>query len=281
MTRRIDQELAELRALGWNNLPIDEFGIRKPKIVREEIIHFPQESWDEDTAATENAGYWAQHRAKSIAALLLQNKVSVIWEIGAGNGNVAINLKEYGIDVIAVEPLEAGARILSNANLPTYQSTLEQLSLPDCSLGAIGLFDVIEHLDKPSELLSEVSRVLKPGGVLICSVPAHQWLFSDFDERIGHFRRYSMKSLRKEIRASGFQDYESHFLFGFLLIPAFVTRRIPYLLGRRRNLEQVSRSTKTAGKFGDMFSALINAVLVLEERIKPVSGLSILMVAKK
>jgi SAM-dependent methyltransferase len=281
LTRRIEQEFIQLQALGWDNLPIDEFGIRKPKIVGGEIIHFPQDSWDENTAATENAGYWAQHRAKSIAALLLHHKVSVLWEIGAGNGNVAINLKKYDIDVIAVEPLEAGARILSNASLPTYQATLDQLSLPDCSLGAIGLFDVLEHLDKPRELLSEVSRVLKPGGVLICSVPAHQWLFSDFDERIGHFRRYSMKSLRKEIRASGFQDYDSHFLFGFLLIPAFVTRRIPYLLGRRRNLEQVSRSTMTAGKLGDMFNSLINAILVFEERLKPISGLSILMVAKK
>jgi len=281
LTSRIDQELMKLRTLGWNDLPIDEFGIRKPEIVKGDVIHFPEDNWDENNAATENAGYWAQHRAKSIAALLIQHQVSVLWEIGAGNGNVAINLKKYDIDVIAVEPLEAGARILSNAKLQTYQATLDQLSLPDCSLSAIGLFDVIEHVDKPIELLSEVSRVLKPGGVLICSVPAHQWLFSDFDERIGHFRRYSMKSLRQEIRAAGFQDYQSHFLFGFLLIPSFVTRRVPYLLGRRRNFEQVSRSTKNAGKLGDMFNSLINAILFIEERIKPISGLSILMVAKK
>jgi SAM-dependent methyltransferase len=270
-----------LRTQGWDDLPIDEFGIRKPKIVVREIIHFPEDSWDEKTAAAENAGYWAQHRAKSIAALLLQHEVSLLWEIGAGNGNVAINLKKYDIDVIAVEPLEAGARILSNSSIPTYQATLDQLSLPDGSLGAIGLFDVLEHVDKPSELLSEVSRVLKPGGVLICSVPAHQWLFSDFDESIGHFRRYSMKTLRQEIWASGFQDHESHFLFGFLLIPAFVTRRIPYMLGRRRSFEQVSTSTKTAGKLGAIFKFLIHALLIVEERVKPFSGLSILMVAKK
>jgi predicted SAM-dependent methyltransferase len=48
-------------------------------------------------------------------------------------------------------------------------------------LATIGAFDVLEHLEKPELLLDEIYRVLMPGGTFVCSVPAYQWLFSDFD----------------------------------------------------------------------------------------------------
>jgi SAM-dependent methyltransferase len=56
--------------------------------------------------------------------------------------------------------------------------------------------DVLEHIEKDSEELSEAARHLRPGGHIIVLSPAHQRLYSPFDAAIGHFRRYNRSSLR-------------------------------------------------------------------------------------
>ena len=56
--------------------------------------------------------------------------------------------------------------------------------------------DVLEHIeDDAAEFRAAASR-LKPGGRVVILVPAHAWLYSPFDQAIGHFRRYDRKTLR-------------------------------------------------------------------------------------
>jgi len=102
--------------------------------------------------------------------------------------------------------------------------TLEDLGLPDSSIGAVGLFDVIEHLPAPNELLSEVARVLSPGGALLVTVPAYSWLWSRADEVAGHFRRYTRRSLDAEVLGHGFGRRRSQYLFHSLVPAVFVGR---------------------------------------------------------
>jgi SAM-dependent methyltransferase len=277
----VENEIKRLRDLGWVDLQAGELGIREPEVQSGNKIHYPINGWDSEQEDKEHMGYWARHRADAIYNLLNENGVGLVWEIGAGNGNVAINLLNEGLSVIAIEPLRGGAEVLAKAGLRTYQATLDQLKLPDCSISALGMFDVLEHLEKPADTLLEIRRVLKSGGSFICTVPAHQWLFSDFDERIGHFRRYSVKELTGEIVSAGFRIVKIHYLFGLLVLPALVLRRVPYLLGRRRSAEQVSRSSNFARGLGIKLDHLIKIVLGFEKLIKPILGLSIVMIAIK
>lgn len=55
--------------------------------------------------------------------------------------------------------------------------------------------DVLEHIEHDSAELITAAGHLNPGGSLIVLSPAHNWLFSEFDKTIGHFRRYSRRSL--------------------------------------------------------------------------------------
>lgn len=55
--------------------------------------------------------------------------------------------------------------------------------------------DVIEHIEKDHDELSQAAQLLARGGYLIVVAPAHQWLFSAFDQAIGHYRRYNRTSL--------------------------------------------------------------------------------------
>lgn len=62
--------------------------------------------------------------------------------------------------------------------------------------------DVLEHIeDDRGELIQAVAH-LKPGGVVVVLSPAWQWLFTPFDQAIGHYRRYSKATLRKVVPAT-------------------------------------------------------------------------------
>ncbi len=55
--------------------------------------------------------------------------------------------------------------------------------------------DVLEHIENDAAELRNAIRVLRPGGHVVVLSPAHQWLFTPFDEAIGHFRRYTKRTL--------------------------------------------------------------------------------------
>ena len=255
------QEFDRLISLGWQLPPQNDEGLYLYEVIDEKSISFPSASYDAEDVNSEASGFWAVERANAIARILKPFDVKILWEIGAGNGNVAIPLKDMGIQVIPVEPLHSGATTLAKNGFPTFLATLESLNLPENSLDAVGVFDVLEHLESPEELVKEINRVLKVGGIFVCSVPAYQWLFSDFDVSIGHFRRYSRKSLKKLIHSSHFSVSYIHSLFGFLVIPAFLLRRIPFLLGRKRNFVTVHKSNgsrfRLLSKFDIVFKYMV------------------------
>jgi 2-polyprenyl-3-methyl-5-hydroxy-6-metoxy-1,4-benzoquinol methylase len=221
------------------------------------------------------------HRATKIAEFLQSHNLSVLWEIGAGDGNVAFPLRERGLAVIAIEPLRDGAETTARAGIHSYCQTLEQLNLPDNSLDAIGMFDVLEHLPQPQVVLQEIYRVLKPGGVLITAVPANQWLFSDFDISVGHFLRYSRNGLEESLDQAGFTNHKIEFLFFVFVLPAFILRRLPYLLGRRRDFSQVFKSTKTQTWILKVLDPIFNTILKFESKFKVPTGLSLISISTK
>jgi 2-polyprenyl-3-methyl-5-hydroxy-6-metoxy-1,4-benzoquinol methylase len=71
-------------------------------------------------------------------------------------------------------------------------NTLDKFSRFD----AIIYIDVVEHIETDAQELELARSRLNQGGFLVVLSPAHQWLFSEFDARIGHFKRYTKKSLQ-------------------------------------------------------------------------------------
>jgi SAM-dependent methyltransferase len=56
--------------------------------------------------------------------------------------------------------------------------------------------DVIEHVEDDQGACRELHRVLKPGGLLLLSVPLHSARWTEFDQLVGHARRYDVPVLR-------------------------------------------------------------------------------------
>jgi SAM-dependent methyltransferase len=91
---------------------------------------------------------------------------------------------------------------INAGTLPSYCQVRAETSdqLPaNARFDSILYIDVIEHIDDDAAELRRAYQHLRPGGHLIIIVPAHQWLFSPFDEAVGHFRRYNKARLRAVI----------------------------------------------------------------------------------
>ena len=85
----------------------------------------------------------------------------------------------------------------------------------------IGAFDVIEHTEEDQTVLRQIYQALKPGGLLLLTVPQHRWLWSPVDEDARHVRRYTAPELHDKVTQAG---------FSILLDTSFVTSLLPAML---------------------------------------------------
>jgi SAM-dependent methyltransferase len=101
---------------------------------------------------------------------------------------------------------------------------------------ALVAMDVIEHVEDDVGTLREWLRLVKPGGTVFITVPAFAGLWSRHDEVLGHKRRYTKSTLRRVARAAGLEIGSLKYAFSFLVVPAYVVRRVlpekPHETGR-------------------------------------------------
>ncbi len=277
----VELEIKRLVGLGWRDFSVNDSGIRIAKQLVESEVSYPSESYSPDKGNAESTGIWASHRSKVISQIMKSLGKNVMWEVGSGDGNVAISLRDRNQVVIGIEPLLSGATLSCMAGIRTYLGTLDSLELPSESIDVIGAFDVLEHIERPDELLKEIYRVLKPDGIFLLTVPAHQWLYSDFDKSIGHFRRYSRRALRDSLTGSGFEQNQLKFMFSLFVVPAFLLRRVPSLLGRNRNSQSTIQSVKRQNQMLSWLKPFLSFLLAIERIVNLPIGLSLIGISKK
>jgi SAM-dependent methyltransferase len=82
----------------------------------------------------------------------------------------------------------------------------------DDQFDSVIYIDVLEHIEKDAEEVANAAEHVKTGGHLIVLSPAHQFLYTPFDEAIGHFRRYSRASLEGVAARTGLSAVRSMYL---------------------------------------------------------------------
>jgi SAM-dependent methyltransferase len=196
----------------------------------------------------EDSSFWFRHRNACILEAMKQYPPpGPVFDIGGGNGFVARGMQDAGIEVALVEPGVTGAK---NAQRRGVQSvicaTLEDAGFFAGSLPAVGLFDVVEHIENDHEFLTMVWSQLRPGGRVYLTVPAYNALWSQEDIDAGHQRRYSRGALRDLLLNAGFSvDFLTGF-FQFLPPAIFAARVLPYRFGLAKspNASEVSSQMK-------------------------------------
>ena len=126
-----------------------------------------------------------------------------VLEAGAGLGATSSILNNSRTtEWVCLEPDDNFAKILeqkiNHHKLPDFcrvrLGTVEELG-PDELFDTILYIDVMEHIKNDQAEIRSAACHLETGGRLIILSPAHQWLFTPFDQAIGHYRRYSKSSL--------------------------------------------------------------------------------------
>jgi SAM-dependent methyltransferase len=185
--------------------------------------------------AVEESSFWFIHRNRCVLTALRNyppDKGQVIFDVGGGNGFVSLALADAGFEVVLVEPGIHGARNARRRGLKSVIcATLSASYFLPNSLGAVGLFDVIEHVENDRDFLDSTRNLMCQGGRLYATVPAYRALWSAEDVRAGHYRRYTLGAFRSLLEDAGFEVEFASYIFRFLPIPVFVARTLPFRLG--------------------------------------------------
>jgi 2-polyprenyl-3-methyl-5-hydroxy-6-metoxy-1,4-benzoquinol methylase len=117
-------------------------------------------------------------------------------DLGCGCGMMLLRLSEK-YEPVGVDGSQRAIELALRRGVTAKLGVLPQdMPLPRETYDAVLMLDVLEHLKDDRTSVAVATSLLKPGGILICTAPAHMWLWTKFDEDHHHFRRYSRRQFR-------------------------------------------------------------------------------------
>lgn len=187
--------------------------------------------------------FWFRGRRRIIQSLVAKycSGAASFLEVGCGSGFVLAGLRTVlpGANLVASELYLHGLPYAAQrVAAPAEFIQADCLALPyDEEFDGVGAFDVVEHIERDAEALVEMRRVLKPGGVLLLTVPQHPWLWSRIDDMAYHQRRYRRGELTARLRSTGYSVLcDTSFMF--FLLPALLARR--FVAGRGNDYDRTA-----------------------------------------
>lgn len=199
-----------------------------------------------------------------------------ILEIGSGIGNISklviaeeqtITLSDYNEEYCE----ELKIKFSQNKNVRGFLSI--DLLYPDFKnkyavfrerFDSIFLLNVIEHIEDDELAIKNCKYLLKKNGHLILLAPAYAWLYSRFDKQLGHFRRYSLKSLKQLLLKNNFSILSGSY-FNFAGIGGWL------LFGKILNQKMLSSGEMSA------FNKIVPLAKAIDKLFGKKFGLSIIV----
>jgi SAM-dependent methyltransferase len=142
--------------------------------------------------------------------------------------------------------------------------------------------DIIEHIDRDKDAVSEIARVLKPGGRLLATVPAYMSLWSEHDEALHHFRRYRAPEFKDIAQRAGLSVDKISYTLTSLFPLVWVFRLVANSLRKaRRNGKAQAHLIRFPGPINSALTALIQAETGIVRHTNLPFGVTIVLVARK
>lgn len=201
--------------------------------------------------------YRALHRhvERSLAAVL--PPAARVLDAGCGTGGLLRRLRatrpQWTLTGLDFSPLACElARERTGGEV--MQGSVAALPFTDGQFDAITSCDVVCQVTEPAQAVREFNRVLRPGGFVVLTMPAYQWMYSYHDREVGNLRRYHRGEVNALLRGGGFRIVRSTY-WNTLLLPLAVLRR---------KILPPSAPTSDVGLFPAPIEAGFNALMALE-----------------
>jgi len=215
--------------------------------------------------AAEDHHFWFQARNTIVAAAVeratrLLPKAYRILEIGCGTGNVLRVLENNAgsSNVIGIDLFSGGFRYARQRTRCSLVQADMYLPPFNISFDVVAMFDVIEHLADDVAALCQAHKLLKTGGKLLITVPAHMNLWSYADDFAGHYRRYERTDLSRLLGTAGFTiDY----------VTQFMALLLPFIWVKRRLLMHIRGKDRTK-EAGELFASELRPVPILNDILR-------------
>lgn len=177
----------------------------------------------------EEKNFWFRARNELILWALGTYKpnASNFLEVGCGTGFVLSGIAHAypKLELSGSEIFLAGLSYASERVPSAHFMQMDARQVPFVNeFDAIGAFDVLEHIEEDETVLAELYSAVKPGGILLLTVPQHPWLWSTSDEYACHVRRYSAIEIERKVLNAGF-DLLRSCSFVTSLLPAMIISR--------------------------------------------------------
>lgn len=219
---------------------------------------------DSEGMLLEDRLWWLRGRKAIIEEYLERaarhGAVSRIMDIGCGSGGSHDVLGRFG-RVIGVERSEVLASRARSRGLAEVVLQQDALTLDECrDVELFTMFDVLEHIESDRLFLAELRKKAAHKHLLLVSVPACPFLYSNHDRVLHHYRRYTDRALRSALDAGGYRVLHMSY-FMFFLFPLALLARL-----REKCMARLGRQS-AAIDLGDC-PALLSAPLASTLRVE-------------
>ncbi len=230
-------------------------------------------------AAHDSTHWWYRARREILSDYLTRYgelpQGARILEIGCGTGHNLPMLASFGeVDAIEIDET-AAAKAGERLGKPVGSAPLPELSgVAPASYDLVAVLDVVEHVEDDVAALKAIASVLRPGGKILITVPAHQWMWSAHDVVNHHKRRYSKATLVAALEKAGLRWRKLRW-FNSLLFPVAVAHRV---LGKLTGKDD-SDDSPPPRPLNAAFEAIFGLERHLLGRLPMPPGLSIIVLA--
>jgi SAM-dependent methyltransferase len=233
-------------------------------------------------ARIEATHWWFVGRRRLFAREISRARLSTmarVLDVGTSTGTNLRMLRDLGFaDVEGLDLSQEAIRYCAEKALGVvHEGDICAMPFPDGSFNLVLSTDVIEHVSDDRLALSEVARVLKPGGVAIITVPAFQKLYGLQDRVAHHRRRYHKQDLVQKIRAAGLEIGSVYYFNYLLFVPIWLARRLIDLFGAKLESEAELNSPAMNWILGRIFTLDVLSARLLS----PPFGVSLFAIVRK
>ena len=162
----------------------------------------------ERMARLEDVYWWFLARRALTRRLLIRAGLppgSTVLDAGCGTGGTFAALRDR-FRVIGLDRSPVALEFSRKRGMTRLVAgDIQRIPLRPASTDAAVACDVLEHVPDDAHAIAELWRVVRPGGVLVITVPALPWLWSEHDEALGHLRRYTKPQLRRLLIRAGWR----------------------------------------------------------------------------